>query len=142
MYTHNSSVQPFSQHYDLVSHIIYIVCINFIHEWWDLQLKVDYVRQIFEKLFHVNFIYFRIFLRNLLRESPEKICFLISFCCRNRDLSRGLTSSKSTHYILNYGDLDTNYYYILLLLYLLLYYYYYYYYIIMVTIMTVMTQTG
>ena len=32
---------------DLVSHTTYIVCVNFIHKWWDLQFKVDFERQIF-----------------------------------------------------------------------------------------------
>ena len=36
---------------DLASHTTYVVCVNFIHNWWDLQFKVDSERQIFEKLF-------------------------------------------------------------------------------------------
>ena len=31
---------------DLVSHTIYVVCVNFIHKWRDLQFKVDSERQI------------------------------------------------------------------------------------------------
>ena len=38
---HSWSLQAFSQDYDLVSSTTYIVCINFIHFWWDLQLKHD-----------------------------------------------------------------------------------------------------
>ena len=38
-------------HYNLASHTTYIVYVNFIHEWRDLQFKVDSERQIFEKLF-------------------------------------------------------------------------------------------
>ena len=34
----------------------------------DLQFKVDFEQQIFEQLFHGNFIYLRIFARNLLRD--------------------------------------------------------------------------
>ena len=40
-YTHNWSLQPFSQEYDLVFYITYVVYVNFIHEWQDLQFKVD-----------------------------------------------------------------------------------------------------
>ena len=50
-YIHNWSLQPLSQDYDLASHITFIECVNFLHEWRDLQFKVDYERQIFEKLF-------------------------------------------------------------------------------------------
>ena len=32
---------------DLISHTIYIVCVNIIHKWRDLQFKVDTERQIF-----------------------------------------------------------------------------------------------
>ena len=50
-YIHNWSQQFFRQDYYLVSHVTYVVCINSIHDWRDLQFKVDYERQIFEKLF-------------------------------------------------------------------------------------------
>ena len=40
----------FSQDYDLAVYPICVVSINFIHEWRDLQFKVDSERQIFEKL--------------------------------------------------------------------------------------------
>ena len=32
---------------DQVSHTTYVVCVNFIHKWRDLQSKVDFERQIF-----------------------------------------------------------------------------------------------
>ena len=32
---------------DLVSHTTYVVCVNFIHKWRDLQFKVGSKRQIF-----------------------------------------------------------------------------------------------
>ena len=47
----NWSLQPLSQDYDLATHTTYVVCINFIHEWQDLQFKVDFERQIFVQLF-------------------------------------------------------------------------------------------
>ena len=41
---------------DLVSHTTYVVCVNFIHKWRDLQFKLDSERQIFfEKLFMAVF---------------------------------------------------------------------------------------
>ena len=51
IYIYNWSLQPLSQDYDLTSHTTYVVCVNFIHEWRQLQFKVDSERQIFEKLF-------------------------------------------------------------------------------------------
>ena len=50
-YIHNWPLQPFSHYYDLITHITYIVCVNFLHNWWDLQFKVDSERQIFEQIF-------------------------------------------------------------------------------------------
>ena len=53
---------------DLASHTTYVVCVNFIHKWQKLRFKVDFERQIFEKLFIVIFFYpQRVFARNLLR---------------------------------------------------------------------------
>ena len=40
-YIHNRSLQPFSQDYDIASHITHVVCFNFICEWRDLQFKLD-----------------------------------------------------------------------------------------------------
>ena len=40
-YIHNWPFPPFSQDYGLVSHTAHVVCVNFIHEWWDLQFNVD-----------------------------------------------------------------------------------------------------
>ena len=51
----------------------------FIHEWLDLQFKVDSERQIFEKLFHGNFIFLRVFAKNLLRGSRRRNISTISF---------------------------------------------------------------
>ena len=53
----NWLLQPFSQDYDLASRTTYVVYINFTGEWRDLQFKVDSERQVFEKVFHGNFIY-------------------------------------------------------------------------------------
>ena len=40
---YNSSVRIIA----LVSHTTYVVCVNFIHKWRDLQFKVDSERKIF-----------------------------------------------------------------------------------------------
>ena len=51
---------------DLVSHTTYVVYVNFIHKWQDLQFKVDAERQIFQETFHGSF--------NLLSEFLPEIC--------------------------------------------------------------------
>ena len=58
-YIHNWPLQPFSQDYGLASQSTHVVCVNFIHEWRDLQFNVDFERQIFEKLSHDRFITLR-----------------------------------------------------------------------------------
>ena len=65
-YIHNWPLQHFSQDYDLASCAIYVVWVNFIHKWRDLQFKVDSERQILGKLFHGNFY--------LLSEFLPEIC--------------------------------------------------------------------
>ena len=99
-YLHNWSLQPFSQVYDQASHITYVVCVNFIYEWRNLQFKVDTEQQIIEKLFNRNFLYSQ---RNLLRESWARNILIFFFWCQSWDLKAGLTSNKPTHYILDYG---------------------------------------
>ena len=42
---------------DLVSHTTYVVRVNFIHKWRDLQFNVDSEWQIFWEIFHGIFIY-------------------------------------------------------------------------------------
>ena len=50
------SLQPFNHNYDLASCNTCVVCINFIHNWREHQLKIDSQRQIFEKLLYGKFI--------------------------------------------------------------------------------------
>ena len=57
----------------------YVVCFNFIHEWRDLQYKVDFERQIFEKLYMAILFTLRAFARNLLRGSRGRNIFIFSF---------------------------------------------------------------
>ena len=46
-YINNWLLQPCSQDYGLASDTTHVVCVNFRHEWRDLQFKVDSKRQIF-----------------------------------------------------------------------------------------------
>ena len=43
----NGHYKPSVRIIDLVSHTTYVVCVNFIHKWRDLQFKVDSERHIF-----------------------------------------------------------------------------------------------
>ena len=72
-YIHNWSLQPFSQGYDLALNTTYVVCVNFIHEWRDLQFKADSERQSF-KDFHYNL---RVFVWSLLSDSRRRSIFFI-----------------------------------------------------------------
>ena len=88
------SLQPFSQYYDLASHTNYVVCVNFIHKWRDLQFEVDSERQIFG-----NFICSHCFCqKSAARKSPKKYFHIFVS-------NSGFTSNKPTHYLLDYGDL-------------------------------------
>ena len=44
---YNWPLQLFRQDYGLASHATHVVRINFIREWRDLRLNVDFERQIF-----------------------------------------------------------------------------------------------
>ena len=96
---------PSVQIIDLVSHTTYIVCVNFIHKWRDLQFKVDSERQIFWETFHGNFyLLSEFFARNLLRGNPRRYTFRISFWCLAWDSNPDFSSNKPTHYLLDHGD--------------------------------------
>ena len=89
---------------DLVPHSTYVVCGNFIHNWRDLQFKVDSERQIFfEKLFKAILFTPRVFSRNLSeRKSPKK--YFLYFLCLAWGSNPGFTSNKPTYYLLGHGD--------------------------------------
>ena len=58
---------------DLVSRTTYVMCVNFIHKWRDLQFKVDSEWHIFWETFHGNFIHSQSFCRKSAeRKSPKK----------------------------------------------------------------------
>ena len=90
----NGHYNPSVRIIDLVSHTTYVVCVNFIHKWRDLQFKVDSERQIFEKLLMANLFTLRVFARNLLR-------------CLAWDSNPGFSSNKPTHYLLDHCDFNT-----------------------------------
>ena len=77
---------------DLISHTTYVVCVNFIHKWRDVQFKVDCERQIFWETFHD-----RVFARNLLRGNRRGNTFRISFWCLAWNSNPGFSSNKPTH---------------------------------------------
>ena len=58
---------------DLVSHTTYVVCVNFIQKWSDLQFKDDCERQIFWETVHVNFYFLS------EEEIAEEILFVFRF---------------------------------------------------------------
>ena len=72
-YIHNWPLQPFS----LASHNIHFMCVNFIREW---QFNLYFEQQIFEKLFHGNFI----FSQSFCQKSAERkeFFFIFRFWCR------------------------------------------------------------
>ena len=81
---------------DLVSHTTYVVCVNFIHKWRDLQFIVDSERQIVWETFHSNFYFIlRVFARNLLRGNRRRNTFRTSFWCLAWDSNPG--------YLLDHG---------------------------------------
>ena len=85
---------------NLVSHITYVVCVNFIHKWRNLQFQVDSEWQIFWETFHGNF--------NLLSKILPEICWeeiaeeiLFAFCFEvwpgARTLALRLISQHTTY---------------------------------------------
>ena len=81
-YIHNWLLQPFSQNYDLASHV---VCV-----------KVDSERKIFEKFFMTILFTLIGFARNLLRECRRRNIFILM-----PDLE---FEPKPSNYLLDYGD--------------------------------------
>ena len=78
---------------DLVSHTTYVVCVNFINKWRDLQFKVDSERQIFWETFHGNFYLFSEFLRGNRRRNT----FRFDVWPGARTLALRLISQHSTY---------------------------------------------
>ena len=74
----------------------------FLHEWQDLQFKVDSERQIFEKLFVTILFSLRVFARNLLSNIFSYFRFLRDVWAE--DLTTSFLSNKQTYYLLANGD--------------------------------------
>ena len=70
-FIHKWLLQSLSQDSNLASYTTYAVCINFIHEWRNLQFKVGTEQQIFEKVFQGQFF--------ICQKSTQKIFVHISF---------------------------------------------------------------
>ena len=103
---HNWPLQPFSQDYGLASHTTFVVCVNFIREWRDLQFNVDSERQIFEKLFRGRFIYSQSFCQKSAaeRKSPKKYFSYFVFDNWPGIRNQAFASNKPTHYLLDHDD--------------------------------------
>ena len=67
---------------NLVFYTAYVVCVNFIHKWRDLQFKVDSERPIFWETFHGDFLFY---FQSFCQKSAERkmnfiwkdVCFLL-----------------------------------------------------------------
>ena len=105
-FIHKWPLQPFSQDYGQASHTTYVVCVNFIREWRDLQFNVDSERQIFEKFFHGRFlIYSQSFCqKSAERKSPKKYFSYFIFNDWLGIRTQDFASNKPTHYILDHGN--------------------------------------
>ena len=65
---------------DLVSHTTYVVCVNFIHKWRDLQFYSRLRTTDFLRNFSWQFLFtLRVFGRNLLRGNRRRNTFRILF---------------------------------------------------------------
>ena len=85
----------------LVSHTTYVVCVNFIHKWRDLQSTPNV--RFFEKLFMATLIYFQSFCqKSAERGNRRRNTFRTLFWCLA--WNPGFSSNKPTHYLLDYGD--------------------------------------
>ena len=89
---------------NIVSHIIYVVCANFIHKWRDLQFTGTTTRNY--RNFSWQFLLaLRVFARNLLRGNRRRNTFRISFWCLAWDSNPDFSSNKPTHYLLEHEQI-------------------------------------
>ena len=100
---HNWLIQPFSQYYDLDSHTIHVLIVSINRCTYSLKTIPN---DSFLRKFTLQFYLLSEFLPKICwEEINEEIFFFFLFWCLNRDLNRGLTSNKPTHYLRDYGDL-------------------------------------
>ena len=88
---------------DVVSHTTYVVCINFIHKWRDLQFKIDSEQDFLRNFMAILFAH-SVFGRNLLRGTRRRNTFCILFWCLAWGSNLAFTSNKPIHYLLDHGD--------------------------------------
>ena len=92
---------------DLVSYTAYVVCVNFIHKWRDLQFNVDSERKIFwRKLSWQFYLILWVFVRNLLGGNRRRNTFRILFWCLAWASNPSFSSNKPTHYLLHHADFN------------------------------------
>ena len=78
MYIHTLLAIRTLQNYDLASHTTHVVYVNFIREWQQLQFNIGSERQLFEKLFRDNLIYYQSFCqKSAERTSPKIYLFFV-----------------------------------------------------------------
>ena len=88
----------------IAQHITYFMRVNFKYDWRNLQFKIDFDRQIFEKLLNGNFIYSYGFWPEICwEELAEEIFLHILFYWRCLSFNRDLMYNKPAHYSLPYG---------------------------------------
>ena len=75
-FTFHYTYNPSARIIDLISHTTYVVFVNFIHKWRDLQFEVDSERQIFWETFHNNFICSQNFCQKSAERKSSKKYFL------------------------------------------------------------------
>ena len=63
----------------MVSYATYVLCVNFIHKWRDLQFKVDSKRHIFLRNFSWQFYLFSEVLPEICREEIVKVILFVFY---------------------------------------------------------------
>ena len=97
---YNWLIQPFSLDCNPVSHTTYVVSVNFIHDWRDIQFIFD-CKQLYNAILFTS----RAVARNL-QKSPKQYFLILLFV---RDAKAGIWSNKPTHYLLDYGNFESFY---------------------------------
>ena len=105
---HNWPLQPFSQDYGLAFKTTYVVCVNFIHEWWGpYSLTSTPNDRFLWNFFMAGLFNFESFCqKSAERKSPKKyfFSFIFSFCCLTGNTNPGFISNKPKHYLQEQGN--------------------------------------
>ena len=102
LYSTYSHYNPLVRIIDLFSYSTYVVCVNFIYKWRDLQSTPN--DRFFEKLFVAILFTLAVFARNLLRGNLRWNTFRISFWCLAWGSNPGFSSNNPKHYLLDHGE--------------------------------------